>query len=152
MNWFDSSRAVFAAICLVSSNAALGQEANGAAVFSQSCVSCHGGQSSIQAAPRLDALRLQQATSVFDTLTSGVMRAQAQRLNPSEIRAVAEYVTGKKLSAEIIDPGKGRCAAQKPMMQMTSAPPLGKLGAQPVEHQVPGKRHGGYDGRRGPET
>jgi len=50
------------------------------------------------------------------------MRAQAQRLNPSEIRAVAEYVTGKKLSAEIIDPAKGRCAARKPMMQMTSAP------------------------------
>jgi polyvinyl alcohol dehydrogenase (cytochrome) len=119
VTWFV--RAIFAAVCLIGSNAAFGQEADGASVFVQNCAACHGAQSSVQTAPKLDALRLQQPAFVFDALTTGVMRAQAQRLNPSEIRAVAEYVTGKRLSAEIIDPAKGRCTVQKPMAKISGA-------------------------------
>jgi polyvinyl alcohol dehydrogenase (cytochrome) len=50
------------------------------------------------------------------------MRAQAQRLNPSEIRAVAEFVSGKKLSVETTDPSIGRCAVQNPMTPVSSGP------------------------------
>jgi polyvinyl alcohol dehydrogenase (cytochrome) len=95
--------------------AAAGQEVDGAGVFEQTCAGCHGARSSMDRAPKLEALRLQQPRFVVDTLTAGVMRAQAQRLNPSEIRAVAEYVTGKKLSADSADPAAGRCTNPKPM-------------------------------------
>jgi len=67
-------------------------------------------------------LRLAQPGYVLDTLTSGVMRAQAQRLNPSEIRAVAEYVSGKKLAVEIADPAIGRCTVPKSMARISSGP------------------------------
>src|SRR5262245_58082650 len=99
-----------AALMTVLAPGAYAQEANGEAVFKDACVACHGDGAPESRAPKLEGLRQQAAASVLDALTTGVMRSQASRLNPSEVRAVAEFVTGKKLTAEVVDPSVGRCA------------------------------------------
>jgi polyvinyl alcohol dehydrogenase (cytochrome) len=116
---------VFAFVVLLSATVArtgFAQEANGETVFNQSCAVCHADNVSGSRATKLDGLRLQAPASVVEVLTTGVMRAQAQRLNPSEIRAVAEFVTGKTLSIEVVDPSIGRCAVQTSMSNLEKTP------------------------------
>src|SRR5262245_52362154 len=97
------------------------QQPNGQAVFNEHCASCHGDAPDARA-PKLDVLRVQAAESVLQVLTTGVMRTQAARLNPSEMRAVAEFVTGKTLTTETVDPDAGRCAAQRPVSWIDGTP------------------------------
>src|SRR5712675_292970 len=97
-------RAALLAITLVViAHTAMGQPVDGAAVFSQNCAMCHAASGSGRA-PSLEGLRLLQPKFVTDTLETGAMRLQGMRLNPSEMRAVAEYVTGKALTSESFDP------------------------------------------------
>src|SRR5579871_1882134 len=71
----------------------------GQMVFHENCATCHGADAAADSrAPKIESLRLETADSVLDALTNGAMRAQAQRLNPAEMRAVAEYASGKRLS------------------------------------------------------
>jgi polyvinyl alcohol dehydrogenase (cytochrome) len=111
-----------ALVSMLPARAARAQEADGQAVFTQSCASCHVSVGSNSPAPGLEALREEAVASVLEALTTGVMRPQAQRLNPSEIRAVAEWVTGKKLVAETVDPSIGRCPVQSPMSDVDTTP------------------------------
>jgi len=122
-------RAVLLATGLVlAASAALAQRVDGAAVFSQNCAACHAAHGS-QRAPQLESLRLLQPKFVLDTLTSGAMRVQAMRLNPAEMRAVAEYVTGKTMMAETFDPSIGRCLAHQPMSDVSATPRWTSWGA-----------------------
>ena len=120
-------RPPFAACVILTSLAGLiaqpvhAQQPNGQAVFNENCASCHADAPDARA-PKLDALRVQAAESVLQVLTTGVMRTQAARLNPSEMRAVAEFVTGKTLTTETVDPDAGRCAVQTPMSRIDSTP------------------------------
>jgi len=75
---------------------------DGSVVFAQNCASCHGAQG-LERAPKLEMLRLLEPKFVLGTLATGAMRIQGLRLNPSESRAVAEYVSGKKLPVETVD-------------------------------------------------
>jgi mono/diheme cytochrome c family protein len=109
--------------------AARAQEADGRAVFNQACAACHADPGQGSRAPRLEALREQAAASVLDALTRGVMRTQAQRLNPSEIRAVAEFVTGKNLVLEVVDSSIGRCTARTPLSDIETTPHWNSWGA-----------------------
>ena len=113
---------VLLAVTLLCVRTGSAQEADGKAVFDDVCAACHGEGSPEPRAPKLEGLRLQASASVFETLTTGVMRTQTTRLNPSEIRAVAEFVTGKKLATEVIDPSVGRCLAQTPMSNIDTTP------------------------------
>jgi len=97
------------------------QQVDGAAVFSQNCAMCHAALGS-QRAPQLDSLQLLQPKFVVDTLASGAMRLQGMRLNPAEMRAVAEYVTAKTLVTEVFDPSAGRCQSPKPMADISTGP------------------------------
>jgi polyvinyl alcohol dehydrogenase (cytochrome) len=95
----------------------------GEMVFNQDCAMCHGSNAPADSrAPRMDSLRLEAPESVLDTLANGVMRAQAQRLNPAEVRAVAEYVTGKKLSIENFDASAGMCVTRTSMSDPEKSP------------------------------
>jgi len=115
-------RAALLAIALVViAPTALGETLDGAAVFSQNCATCHAAAGSGRA-PSREGLRLLQPKFVTDTLESGAMRLQGMRLNPSEMRAVAEYVTGKTLTTESFDPSVGRCATPKPMAPVAAGP------------------------------
>ncbi len=115
-------RGVLLAIGLIlAAGGAVAQPVDGASVFSQGCAMCHAAPGSGRA-PQLESLRLLQPKFVVDTLTSGAMRLQGMRLNPAEMRAVAEYVTGKTLQAESFDPASGRCPVQKPMAEISAGP------------------------------
>ena len=107
-----------------------GGGASGEAVFNQNCAMCHGANATADSrAPKIESLRLQTAESVLDALTNGVMRAQAQRLNPGEMRAVSEYASGKKLSTETVDLSIGRCTVSTPMSDPEKGPHWNGWGA-----------------------
>ena len=122
MSWNNRIRASLCAICFAFCGPSLqAQPVDGAAVFAQNCASCHGAQG-LERAPKLEMLRLLEPKFVLDTLATGAMRIQGLRLNPSENRAVAEYVTGKKLPVETVDVSAGRCPTPKPMTSITEGP------------------------------
>jgi len=80
------------------------------AIFSNSCAQCHNGAADSRA-PSLDALKSHSPESVILALTSGAMRGQGAHLTGAERRALAEFLTGKKLSDSVRNPNIGRCAA-----------------------------------------
>ena len=84
--------------------------ADAQAIFAGSCAVCHTGAADSRA-PSLDALHQHSPESVIQALTGGVMRGQGAHLTGAERRALAEFVTGQKLSEKTRDPNIGRCAA-----------------------------------------
>lgn len=70
----------------------------GESVYKKNCAACHeaGGP------PYLNRLAMNPATPeyILHMLTSGVMRVQGSGLSAREREAVAQYITGKQLSAE----------------------------------------------------
>ncbi|MFK7977036.1 MAG: PQQ-binding-like beta-propeller repeat protein [Halioglobus sp.] len=71
-------------------------EPTGEALFEAHCLTCHGG--SVSKAPQLSLLQIMSASSVLRAMESGVMQEQSNKLSPPEKQAVAEYLTGQKLS------------------------------------------------------
>ena len=92
----------------------LAQEANGAAVFEQSCLTCHTGAVDSRA-PSPDALGQRSPEAILDALMNGVMRLQGSRLSGAERRAVAEYLTGRTIGGDITGPAASRCTETPPM-------------------------------------
>jgi polyvinyl alcohol dehydrogenase (cytochrome) len=90
--------------------AALAQTPDGAAIFKLRCVSCHNGEATSRA-PSLELMKPRTPESVLITLMTGSMRMQGSKLSGPERRAVAEFVTAKKLSGDVQGASTGRCAA-----------------------------------------
>jgi polyvinyl alcohol dehydrogenase (cytochrome) len=86
------------------------QTPDGEQVFKQSCASCHNGAPDSRA-PGLDALKARAPQAVIESLMTGAMRAQGSRLSGPDRRAVAEFVTGKKVGIDVTGAETGRCAA-----------------------------------------
>ena len=74
-------------------------------------------------APSLESMAGRSTESILAALVTGAMRVQGARLSGVERRAIAEYVTGKKLAGDATGATKGRCA---------SNPGLGAISANPV--------------------
>ena len=68
---------------------------DGATLFQQKCASCHDG--GVNRAPLTAALKQMSAENVLNALKSGAMTQQAAGMNEAELRAVSEFVSGKKL-------------------------------------------------------
>ena len=66
---------------------------DGATVYATYCAACHDDPTD-EAIPALDALRVIDANTIVDTLTSGVMRLQGQPLSAEQQVQVAEYLAG----------------------------------------------------------
>lgn len=83
---------------------------DGAALYRESCASCHDGGN--ERAPNRDALRSMQPNRVLAAMETGAMISMASRRSAAERRAIAEYVTGKKLSEalETKPSAKAMCA------------------------------------------
>ena len=86
------------------------QQPDGEQVFTQSCASCHTGAPDSRA-PSLDALKARTPQAVIESLLTGAMRPQGSRLSGPERRAVAEFVTGKKVAGDVTGADTGRCTA-----------------------------------------
>ena len=87
------------------------QQPDGEQVFRQSCASCHNGMPDSRA-PGRDALAARTPQAVIESLMTGAMRPQGSRLSGPERRAVAEFVSGRKLNVDVTGAGQGRCDAQ----------------------------------------
>jgi polyvinyl alcohol dehydrogenase (cytochrome) len=79
-------------------------------IFASRCASCHTGQPDARA-PSLDALKARTPQAVIEALVNGAMRAQGSQLSGPDRRAVAEYVTGKKIDEDVTGAATGRCTA-----------------------------------------
>jgi polyvinyl alcohol dehydrogenase (cytochrome) len=87
------------------------QAPDGEAVFQRSCAMCHNGAADSRA-PRVETLRESSPEAIIDVLVSGAMRLQGSRLGGAERRAVAEYLSGKKIGIDVAGASAGRCPAQ----------------------------------------
>ena len=109
------------ALVLVSAPvAARAQAPGGEQIFSARCASCHSGQPDSRA-PDLDSLKARAPQAVIEALVNGAMRAQGSQLGGADRRAVAEYVTGKKIDGDVTGATTGRCATAAAL----AAPPRG---------------------------
>jgi len=86
------------------------QAPDGEQVFRQSCAACHTGAADSRA-PGPDALKARAPQAVIESLINGAMRAQGSRLSGPERRAVAEFVTGKKVGGDVTGGDTGKCTA-----------------------------------------
>ena len=82
-------------IFLLTTSHALAQD--GAALYQRDCAACH--DAGVDRAPARDALRTLAAERVLSAMESGPMVSMASRINGAERRAIAQFVTGKSLSA-----------------------------------------------------
>src|SRR5262245_3093444 len=86
------------------------QTPDGKQVFDRSCASCHNGAADSRA-PAPEALRTRAPQAIIDALMTGAMRPQGSRLSGPERRAVAEFLTGKRVEGDVTGAERGRCMA-----------------------------------------
>lgn len=79
----------------------------GKALYNQHCASCH--DNGVAKAPDRPMLNFLSTSAIHQTLTQGVMRAQASVLSDEQKILVAEYLTQRKLSTESPHPQAPRC-------------------------------------------
>jgi len=89
-------------------------------LFADHCASCHDGNDA--RAPSLAAMRGRAPQAVVDTLTSGPMRYQGLPLSGADRRALAEWITGKKLRGTVTGAAVDRCAKPAPLGDTAAAP------------------------------
>lgn len=65
----------------------------GEVIYQTLCAACHTGPAD-ENTPRVDSLRLLDANTIVDSLTSGTMRLQGEALNSEQRIQVAEYLAG----------------------------------------------------------
>src|SRR5215831_9225767 len=97
--------------CIVVSVTAQAQTPAGEEIFASRCASCHSGQPDSRA-PDLASLKSRTAPAVIEALVNGAMRVQGSQLSGPERRAVAEYVSGKKIDEDVTGAATGRCTAK----------------------------------------
>ena len=85
-----------------------------AALFQQHCAMCHDNPAT--RAPGQASLRAMSPTFVVNALTSGIMQGPGAALSPTQRVAIAEYLTGKKLSDEVVM--AGRCNGTPPAFSL----------------------------------
>src|ERR1700752_1331145 len=82
-------------LLLISSTRAAGQD--GAALYRRDCAGCH--DMGVDRAPAREVVQTLTAGGVLNALESGPMLSMASRETGAERRAIAQWVTGKSLSA-----------------------------------------------------
>jgi polyvinyl alcohol dehydrogenase (cytochrome) len=71
---------------------------NGIAVFQTQCVACHGNPK-VDRAPSPNAIREMSPERIYEALTTGVMKAQGDKLSDQDRRGVAEFMSGRPLGS-----------------------------------------------------
>jgi polyvinyl alcohol dehydrogenase (cytochrome) len=94
--------------------AAFAAEPDGSAIFLHECATCHNGAPDSRA-PSREILAQRSPQAILTALTQGSMRPQGSRISGSERRAVAEFLSGKKLAGDVAGAATGRCSTQLPL-------------------------------------
>lgn len=97
------------------------QAVDGAALYGSHCAGCHAPGADSRA-PGRDALALRRPEGIVESLVNGAMRVQGSRLSGPERRAVAEFLTGRKLGGDVVGMAAGRCGSQLAMDDPTKGP------------------------------
>ena len=121
---YPSMKATALVIALLAAMPAFAQVPDGANVFTSSCASCHSGAADSRA-PAPEALRSRSPQAIIDALMTGAMRPQGSRLSGPERRAVAEFLTGKRIEGDVSGAERGKCAVAAstgPQRNLASAP------------------------------
>jgi polyvinyl alcohol dehydrogenase (cytochrome) len=84
---------------------------SGEAVFNTSCVICHNGDDA--RAPALEAMRARSPQAIIEALTSGSMKYQGLALSGDERRAVAEFISGRRLRGTVSGASAGMCTGRR---------------------------------------
>jgi polyvinyl alcohol dehydrogenase (cytochrome) len=71
---------------------------NGIAVFQTQCVACHGNPN-VERAPSPAAIRQMSPERIYEALTTGLMKTQAEKLSDQDKRGVAEFMSGRPLGS-----------------------------------------------------
>ena len=86
---------------------------DGAQLFESACATCHNGDD--PRAPTTETLRARSPQAIVEALTSGSMRYQGLALTGAERRAIAEFLSGRKLRGTPVGATIGRCARVPPL-------------------------------------
>ena len=86
---------------------------DGAQLFASACATCHNGDD--PRAPTTETLRVRSPQAIVEALTSGSMRYQGLALTGAERRAIAEFLSGRKLRGTPTGATIGRCARAVPL-------------------------------------
>src|SRR5438876_11259606 len=71
---------------------------NGIATFQTQCMSCHGNPK-VERAPSPAAIRELTPEKIYESLTTGSMKEQGDKLNDTDKRGVAEFMGGRPLGS-----------------------------------------------------
>ncbi len=124
------------------SGAGRAQGPDGAALFKEQCLACHTGEANARA-PALEAMRDRTPDAIVTALVSGSMRVQGSRLGGAARRAVAEYITGRKIGGDVAGAAKGRCASRPPMEDAAASAMWSGWGISPLNTRFQPARHAG---------
>jgi len=97
---------------------------NGARQFDQNCTTCHGN-ANVERAPDPSILRKMTPERIYEALTSGAMQVQAQNISDDDKRAIAEYLSDRKLGAAQFAEAKlmpNQCPGNSPVADLSSKP------------------------------
>jgi polyvinyl alcohol dehydrogenase (cytochrome) len=115
-------RVVFSLLVLFAVPAVIAaQTVDGAALFESQCARCHGPNGEARA-PKRDALALRRPETIIESLVNGAMRIQGSRLSGPERRAIAEFLSGRKVGGDVVGMTEGRCRGQAPAFDPATGP------------------------------
>lgn len=98
-------------------------------LFDAACSQCHDGGDA--RAPSIEALRARSPQAIVDALTAGSMRYQGLALTGDERRAIAEFLSGRKLRGTVAGTTRGTCVKAPPLADFAAAPVWNGWGASP---------------------
>ena len=90
---------------------AAAQAPDGEALFEQHCAACHLADV-IPRALAIDNMRALPPAAIVGALTDGAMQQQGEELSPDERRAIAEFITGRRVAADAAL-ADGACASSQ---------------------------------------
>src|SRR5712691_13062678 len=73
---------------------------DGAALYRTYCAICHEGPTADAQAPNREAMKRMSAEQILESLEKGSMRARAAERSRAQRRALAEYVSEKRLTSD----------------------------------------------------
>ena len=88
---------------------AAAQAPDGEALFEQHCAACHLADV-VPRALAIDNMRALPPVAIVGALTDGAMQQQGADLSPAERRAIAEFITGRRVTQDA-EAAAGACAA-----------------------------------------
>jgi polyvinyl alcohol dehydrogenase (cytochrome) len=96
----------------------------GVKIFNGQCMTCHGNPA-VERAPAPAVIKQMTPERIYEALTTGGMKTQAENLTDVEKRQVAEFMGGRRLgTAQSGDASKmpNRCPSNPPIRDLTTLP------------------------------